>query len=673
MIFRFIPFLLLVELVLGNPIKSAKSSLWNRRGTSKDQYLVTSLPGLTENIAEEDRPIMFAGQLELYKENNTHYFFWKFADQNRTPEIENRTIFWLNGGPGCSSMDGALMEAGPLRINSNNEVIYNEGSWHKKGDMVFVDQPGGTGFSYTGQYDTELDQIRFDFLTFLEKYFEVFPEDKHKEITLAGESYAGQYIPYIALGILERNKRVSPEEKYNLKGLLIGNGWISPNRQSLSYLPFAVKAGMISTSHPNWQDLLDRHVKCQDLVAGVNDDDTFGASKVVDRVCEGVLNLLLQVTRDYASPGSQECYNMYDYTLKDSYPSCGMNWPPDLPNVNLFLTNPDVMDNINLEHKTKWHECDQAVSNNLKAKNLRPSIVLFPSILQEVPIVLFHGNRDIICNYIGGEDMIAALKWGGQRGFSKDIPIYDWVYDGKVLGYVKSERNLTFVNVFEASHMVPFDIPETSRALMDILYDNLEVRQEEGKKPEMVTYPLGYLKSTTTEDPTNIGVEEPLVSDEASEESSLASGLSTSLESSIPSGNSTTNGIQEESHTSRMVRVIQLAVIVVLVWGICALYNTYKSKPTSIIKTKPSGRKKNVQWADQLEEEEEQKMQPEGFILKALHKLKGTEGYATVPNEDIELGKVSVDDEFIVASDDELDHTPLGATSGERSPTSPTS
>jgi len=122
-----------------------------------------------------------------------------------------------------------------------------------------------------------------------------------------------------------------------------------------------------------------------------------------------------------------------------------------------------------------------------------------------------------------------------------------------------------------------------------------------------------------------------------------------------------------------MVRVIQLAVIVVLVWGICALYNTYKSKPTSIIKTKPSGRKKNVQWADQLEEEEEQKMQPEGFILKALHKLKGTEGYATVPNEDIELGKVSVDDEFIVASDDELDHTPLGATSGERSPTSPTS
>lgn len=667
MIFRLLSLLLLLELVFGNPIKMAKSSLWNKRGNSKDQYLVTNLPGLMDNIAEADRPLMFAGQLELYKENNTHYFFWKFSDQNKSPEIENRTIFWLNGGPGCSSMDGALMEAGPLRINHDNKVVYNEGSWHKKGDIVFVDQPGGTGFSYTDRYDTELDQVRHDFMTFLEKYFEVFPDDMHKEITLAGESYAGQYIPYIALGILERNKRVNEEEKYNLKGLLIGNGWISPNVQSLSYLPYAVQAGMITTSHPRWQEVLRRHTACQDLVAGSKQDDTFETNRVVDGVCEGVLNLLLEVTRDKDGPKNRECYNMYDYTLKDSYPSCGMNWPPDLPNVNLFLRNPDVMDSINLEHKNLWHECDSGVGSHLKARNLHPSIVLFPSILLEVPIVLFHGNRDIICNYIGGEDMIAGLNWGGQRGYSDDITVYDWIYNDTVLGYIKSERNLTFINVFEASHMVPFDKPDTSRALIDILYENLDVRQEEGKKPQWVTYPLGYKKSATT-DPTETGVEDPV--------SSAMSGSGDFDLEAASSGNSTSNATHDDSHTNRTVRVIQLAVVVVLVWGICALYSTYKSKPTSIIKTKPSGRKKNVQWADQLEDDIELE-HPESFILKALHKFKGTDGYSNIASDDIELGKVNGEDEFIIASDDEAEQ-PLSASKSddhERSSksTSPTS
>lgn len=648
MLFRLLPLLLMMELVLGNPIKMAKSALFNKRGTSKEKFLVTGLPGLTENIAEEDRPLMFAGQLELYKENNTHYFFWKFSDQHKTPDVENRTIFWLNGGPGCSSMDGALMESGPLRINKDKKVIYNEGSWHKKGDIVFVDQPAGTGFSYTEAYDSELDQVRHDFLVFLEKYFEVFPEDRHNEITLAGESYAGQYIPYIASGILARNKQVEEEDQYKLKGLLIGNGWISPNVQSLSYLPFAVKAGMISTTHPEWQTVLDQHMKCQKLVAGTKVDDTFGQNKVVDSQCEGVLNILLQVTRDFLGDNNQQCFNMYDYTLKDSFPSCGMNWPPDLVNVNPFLRQEDVKADLNIEHSIRWHECDLAVSSHLRARHLKPSITLFPALLLEIPIVLFHGNRDIICNYIGGEEMIKGLEWGDRRGYSDDVIEYDWVYDDVVLGTVKSERNLTFVNVYDASHMVPFDKPETSRALIDILYDRVEMRSDKDNKPQMVTHPLGYKEE-----------EESTPTDTDKQSSALAVPVA-SLDIGLGSSNSTnvseTGG---SSHTSRVVRLIQLAVIVVLVWGVCALYNTYKLKPTSIIKTKPSGRKKNVQWADQLEDESDVGA-PESFILKALHKFKGKEGYATVPGGDIELGSVppNEEDDFIIASDDETENAP---------------
>lgn len=642
MLFHFFAWFVAAQYVLANPISRAKSSLFNKRGNTKEKFLVLGLPGLTENLDAKDVPLMFAGQLELYKENNTHFFFWRFSDQNKRLEAQNRTIFWLNGGPGCSSMDGALMEAGPLRINDDHKVEYNNGSWHKKADVVFVDQPAGTGFSYTDKYDSELVDIRRDFLRFLEKYFEVFPEDRNNEITLAGESYAGQYIPYIALGILKYNKEHS-ENPYRLKGLLIGNGWINPNVQSLSYLPFAVQAGIISTSHPKWQEVLDQHVKCQDLVAGAKEDETFGANRVVDTQCENVLNVLLLVTRDHQAQQSQQCYNMYDYTLKDSFPSCGMNWPPDLKDVNPFLRQELVMASLNIEHLIKWHECDLAVSSHLRARHSKPSIVLFPELLREIPIVLFHGNRDIICNYIGGEKLIEGLKWGGKRGFTDKAVEYDWLYDGHVLGTVRSERNLTFVNVHDASHMVPFDKPEASRALIDILYERTDIDEEAGKKPKLLTHPLNYKEPTLTGPETG---------------ASLGALSVPSLGMELDSSNTTStaqdsaSSESQESHTSRTVRLIQLAVIVVLVWGVCALYNTYKLKPTSIIKTKPSGRKKNVQWADQLEEDDQEESPSGGFILKALHKLKGKDGYATVPN-DIELEDVAQDDDFIIASDDE--------------------
>ena len=60
-------------------------------------------------------------------------------------------------------MDGALLETGPFRIDENEKVIYNNGSWHKFGDIIYVDQPAGTGFSFTNEYITDLDQVAWYF------------------------------------------------------------------------------------------------------------------------------------------------------------------------------------------------------------------------------------------------------------------------------------------------------------------------------------------------------------------------------------------------------------------------------------------------------------------------------------------------------------------------------
>lgn len=431
-----------------------------------EKYSVKNLPGI-ENIPEDDRPLMYAGHITVHEESNTNYFFWKFI--KKRSEF-NRTIIWLNGGPGCSSMDGALMETGPLRVGENKQLYINDGSWYQAADMIFVDQPGGTGFSITEDYDKDLVPIGDDFVSFLNNYFKEFPNDANNEIYIAGESYAGQYIPFIADSILRSN--ANNDSSINLQGLLIGNGWIAPNIQSLSYVPYLLESNIISTDDSFMPKLLKDHEKCQSLINSGSHDDSFSIGQ-----CEIILNRVLQYTRDKSAPEDQQCINMYDTRLRDSYPSCGMNWPPDLVYVEPYLRAKEVVESLNLNYSTvkEWRECDGEVSKHLRNKNSKPSQYLFPNLLENLHIMLFNGNKDIICNNHGVLDFIDQLTWNGGKGFSEDTVIFDWKYDGNSTGDIRHDRNLTFVSIYDSSHMVPFDKPKESRGLFDIFVGNFKV------------------------------------------------------------------------------------------------------------------------------------------------------------------------------------------------------
>lgn len=83
-------------------------------------------------------------------------------------------------------MDGAMMEVGPYRVKDDQTLEYNEGSWDEFANMLFVDQPVGTGFSYvnTDSYIHELNEMSAHFITFLEKWFEIFPEYERDDVGL---------------------------------------------------------------------------------------------------------------------------------------------------------------------------------------------------------------------------------------------------------------------------------------------------------------------------------------------------------------------------------------------------------------------------------------------------------------------------------------------------------
>ena len=122
--------------------------------------------------------------VEVNPEHNGNLFFWHF--QNRHIANKQRTVIWLNGGPGCSSMDGALMEIGPYRLKDDHTLIYNEGSWDEFANLLFVDNPVGTGFSYvdTDSYLRELQEMADQFIQFLEKWFAIFPEAQYDDVSI---------------------------------------------------------------------------------------------------------------------------------------------------------------------------------------------------------------------------------------------------------------------------------------------------------------------------------------------------------------------------------------------------------------------------------------------------------------------------------------------------------
>ncbi|KAK9459384.1 Alpha/Beta hydrolase protein, partial [Lipomyces oligophaga] len=427
--------------------------------SAKDFY-VSSLPGAPSSGS----PRMYAGHIEIKPEHNGNIFFWMFENEHIAEK--QRTVIWLNGGPGCSSMDGAMMEVGPYRVNKDGTLYFNEGRWNQYSNMLFVDNPIGTGFSYvdTDSYLHELDEMTADFLTFMDKFFSIFPQYLADDLYIAGESYAGTYIPYIAQAILDRNSNsTSTDVRYPLKGILLGNGWIDPVRQYLSYAPFAYQNGLIKSDSTSARKVDAQIDKC------VKDLSDNGVRITVDS-CEGILDIILEESKLSKAKDNKVCYNMYDVRKFDTYPDCGSNWPEDLESVTPYLRTDEIKAalHINVNNKPGWSECSGAVSREFTAKRSKPTVDLLPGILEQIPVLMFNGDQDMICNHLGNEDLIGKMSWSGATGFEEAAggawaPRLPWTYDGEPVGLYQTARNLTYVLVYNASHMVPVDQPLAAR------------------------------------------------------------------------------------------------------------------------------------------------------------------------------------------------------------------
>ncbi|CAG8662159.1 11690_t:CDS:10 [Funneliformis caledonium] len=313
-----------------------------------------------------------------------------------------------------------------------------------------VDFPVGTGFSFanSNSYSKNVTQVSQQFLLFLDKFFEIFPEYTDDDMYLSGESYAGTFIPYMASSILKRNgvRKTAENKKYNLKGISIGNGWIDPVSQGL----------LVGEDKNTAENQLEKCMNELKKKPAIHLD-----------ICEQILQTILKHSKNKVGE-NETCINQYDIRdHSDTYPSCGFRWPYELSTITEYLRRSDVIGAIHAEQQQiGWVECNLGVGRDFDNDPNPPSITLLPDLLKQIDVLLYNGDQDLICNINGMQDMLDNLEWNGYKGF-KNLTELSYYVNNTQVGHILAERNLTYVVVYNASHMVPYDAPLTS---MDMMY-----------------------------------------------------------------------------------------------------------------------------------------------------------------------------------------------------------
>ncbi|KAF2635776.1 alpha/beta-hydrolase [Massarina eburnea CBS 473.64] len=173
-----------------------------------------AIPEVNFDIGES-----YAGLLPISSAANEtgELYFWFFPSSN--PSAADEITIWLNGGPGCSSLEGFLQENGPISWQYGTpRPVYNPWNWANLTNMVWVEQPVGTGFSQGIPTATSQEESAAQFLGFWKNFVDTF-ELKGRKVYVAGESYAGRYVPYIADAMLDQKN--TTEGYFDVKGIMI--------------------------------------------------------------------------------------------------------------------------------------------------------------------------------------------------------------------------------------------------------------------------------------------------------------------------------------------------------------------------------------------------------------------------------------------------------------------
>ncbi|CAM6097356.1 unnamed protein product [Calypogeia fissa] len=434
-------------------VSDSPSDLLNSDGIDSDEVggprivekeLKLNIKGVSGSASTTDDLGQNAGYFKLPGTHASKMFYFFFESRNN--RTTDPVLLWMTGGPGCASELALFYENGPFKIASDLSLVWNDYGWDKISSIIFVDQPIGTGFSYsTDIRDLRHDEdgVSEDMYDFFQEFFKLHPEYAGNDFYVTGESYAGHYVPAVTTRIYKGNKDKKGIH-INLKGFAIGNGLTQPDIQYEAYADFALENGIIDNSDYKRLSLIYPACAASIKLCGSKGTLTCIAAYLV---CNSLFNSILSIAGNI---------NYYDIRKE-----CVGDLCYDFSNLETFLNQESVKEALGVGDR-KFVSCSPLVYEAMIVDWMRNLEAGIPALLEDgVKLLVYAGEYDLICNWLGNSRWVTAMDWSGQIEYAKA----DWKtfeVEGEKAGLVTSYGPLSFLKVSNAGHMVPMDQPKNA-------------------------------------------------------------------------------------------------------------------------------------------------------------------------------------------------------------------
>uniref|UniRef100_A0A1B6GYX6 Carboxypeptidase n=1 Tax=Cuerna arida TaxID=1464854 RepID=A0A1B6GYX6_9HEMI len=376
----------------------------------------------------------YSGYFTVNKDCESNIFFWFFPAQQNQESAP--VVLFLQGGPGASSIYSLFEENGPLTYKET--LGRRQYSWNVKNNLLFIDQPVGTGYSFTrkGCYAENETVLGAELYSAMVQFYQLFPELGGNKFFISGYSYAGHFIP--ALGYTIHKNNPGAQVKINLSGMMIGNGWMDAIYQNDlgSYL---YQLGLVDTTgrdvYYDYQRRFLEHMRNKEYEKALE----IRTAEVSDVYLKYVGNVsILNYLQDnviFPTPYEQ------------------------------FIQRPDIRRAIHVGN-TNFSFESSIVAEKMGVDPVLSVKPWVEELLESYPIVFYTGQLDIICAYPTVENFENNLNWSGEARFMNSAR-QKWCVNGKQVGYLKGEHNLYDVMIRNAGHAVPFDQAEWAFILIN--------------------------------------------------------------------------------------------------------------------------------------------------------------------------------------------------------------
>nr|XP_014349153.1 PREDICTED: lysosomal protective protein-like isoform X2 [Latimeria chalumnae] len=376
---------------------------------------VTGLPGLSTKPSFRQ----WSGYLKAGQGKFLHYWF---VTSQQNP-LKDPLVLWLNGGPGCSSLDGFLSENGPFHVNDDGATLYiNEFSWNKIANVLYLEAPAGVGYSYSvdKNYQTDDDKVAENNYLALQSFFVKFPNFTQNDFYVFGESYGGIYTPTLSLKI------ATGAAKINFKGFAIGNGLTSYalNDQSLIY--FGYYHGLFGDIL--WADL-NRHC-CQDGNCNFYKNPNPECALVVQQALYIVYDTGLNIYSLYldcaggVGPRAQRLqmdishlFRFYSFKLPSFLAKERAKFDPPCINgtaQHKWLNQADVRKALHIPDSVQtWELCSKEVGEQY-SRLYETMFDFYQKLLaMGLRVLVYNGDTDMACNFLGDQWFVQSLSLKG--------------------------------------------------------------------------------------------------------------------------------------------------------------------------------------------------------------------------------------------------------------------